>query len=95
MVDDNRTSTNVTNQSLIRRFNHHSTMVLRACQARAPAAQQNGKTDSPDAKNGATAKTAATENGRVPKAGAGCSSSGINRFAEDEPTTKKVECLLF
>ncbi|CAG5125187.1 unnamed protein product [Candidula unifasciata] len=31
IVDDTRTSNNIANQAMIRRFNQHSTMVLRAC----------------------------------------------------------------
>ena len=31
IIDDNRASQNMANQAMIRRFNQHSTMVLRVC----------------------------------------------------------------
>jgi hypothetical protein len=62
MTEDHRASTNLTNQSLIRRFNHHSTMVLRATQSEAPAengAAGKGDGQEPDGKG----SSAVVENG--------------------------------
>lgn len=76
VMDDNRGSANITNQSLIRRFNHHSTMVLRTCQGEPLAGTSSastpvengssGKQDKVDRK-GAGSKGGVVENGRVPK----------------------------
>lgn len=91
IADDNRMSTNITNQSIIRRFNHHSTMVLRACQSE-PAATAtsasgdngaNGKMDVPDAK-GPASRGAMLENGRLQK------STSSRQKSVSEPVQKKV-----
>ena len=91
IADDNRTSTNITNQSIIRRFNHHSTMVLRACQSE-PAATAtsasgdngaNGRMDVPDAK-GPASRGAMLENGRLQK------STSSRQKSVSEPVQKKV-----
>ena len=91
IADDNRMSTNITNQSIIRRFNHHSTMVLRACQNE-PAATAtstsgnngaNGKMDVPDAK-GPASRGAMLENGRLQK------STSSRQKSVSEPVQKKV-----
>ncbi|KAK7098858.1 hypothetical protein V1264_003080 [Littorina saxatilis] len=96
--DDNRTSTNITNQSLIRRFNHHSTMVLRACQGEQAAStsgtNENGSSSKIDGyePKGPASRSAVVENGRLSKtngsSGGGGSSS--SRPAEDEPLQKKA-----
>lgn len=90
IVDDNRLSTNIMNQSLIRRFNHHSTMVLRTCQNeplsinKAGAGENNssGKTDLDEAK-GPSPMSSKTENGRFPK-------PSTSRKVDEEPVLKKV-----
>ncbi|XP_041366355.1 general transcription factor IIH subunit 1-like [Gigantopelta aegis] len=43
--EDSRRSSNTTNQSIIRRFNHHSTMVLRACEAKSKPAADSSKSE--------------------------------------------------
>ncbi|KAH9519273.1 General transcription factor IIH subunit 1, partial [Bulinus truncatus] len=42
IVDDNRSSINIANQSMIRRFNQHSTMVLRACSSSTSSTTDQG-----------------------------------------------------
>ncbi|XP_048780548.2 general transcription factor IIH subunit 1-like [Ostrea edulis] len=45
LTEDTRISNNVTNGTMIRRFNHHSTMVLKACTKDSQSAQNSGPTD--------------------------------------------------
>ena len=43
IIDDSRASQNQANQAMIRRFNQHSTMVLRVCDASLVQPETNGK----------------------------------------------------
>ncbi|BFZ04304.1 hypothetical protein BsWGS_07342 [Bradybaena similaris] len=45
IVDDTRTSNNIANQAMIRRFNQHSTMVLRACNLTESSATETSSGD--------------------------------------------------
>ncbi|XP_025087709.1 general transcription factor IIH subunit 1-like isoform X2 [Pomacea canaliculata] len=83
ITEDNRVSTNIMNQSLIRRFNHHSTMVLRTCQSELPAkSSENGMANEVEIAKGSILKESVTENGRIPKRTIGVS--------EKEPVLKKT-----
>lgn len=76
------------NQSLIRRFNHHSTMVLRTCQSELPAkSSENGMANEVEIAKGSILKETVTENGRIPKRTIGVS--------EKEPVLKKVHHISF
>ncbi|KAK7480439.1 hypothetical protein BaRGS_00028358 [Batillaria attramentaria] len=78
IMDDNRTSTNITNQSLIRRFNHHSTMVLRTCQNELPA---SSSFESGPVENGSSGKT---EKGEGNSSGSKVSQARLHAVMEIE-----------
>lgn len=75
MIEDSRKSNNVTNLSMIRRFNHHSTMVLRACEvstssisledstktSNGECSVQNGGSTGPEAATPSTSKDSSGE----------------------------------
>lgn len=88
ITEDNRTSTSITNQSLIRRFNHHSTMVLRACRSEreamiSMATPENGSTGTVNGQDRKVSKV--VENGRVARSVSGVCSD------EDQPVNKKAK----
>ncbi|KAI8784139.1 general transcription factor IIH subunit 1 [Biomphalaria glabrata] len=56
IVDDNRSSSNIANQSMIRRFNQHSTMVLRTCCASTTSSTEQTISDNTGQVNGKKSK---------------------------------------
>ncbi|XP_078333763.1 general transcription factor IIH subunit 1-like [Crassostrea virginica] len=60
LTEDTRISNNVTNGTMIRRFNHHSTMVLKACTKDSQNAQSSSQPD-------ASVTSSDTQNGVAPK----------------------------
>lgn len=58
LTEDTRVSNNVTNGTMIRRFNHHSTMVLKACTKNSQNAQSSSAVDN-------SVQSSDTQNGEV------------------------------
>lgn len=58
LTEDTRVSNNVTNGTMIRRFNHHSTMVLKACTKNSQNAQSSSAADN-------SVQSSDTQNGEV------------------------------
>lgn len=88
IVDDTRSSNNIANQSMIRRFNQHSTMVLRACSNSTPSSSTPDPipAQSPAPSNGRKTKLTGSLNGVQPILNGATSSSTYIQ----EPHIKKV-----
>ncbi|XP_059154425.1 general transcription factor IIH subunit 1-like [Physella acuta] len=87
IVDDTRASNNTANQSMIRRFNQHSTMVLRACSNTTPSSSTPDPitAESPAPSNGRKTKLPGSLNGVQPFLNGASTSSGYTQ----EPHIKK------
>ncbi|XP_076471070.1 general transcription factor IIH subunit 1-like [Babylonia areolata] len=90
IMEDTRASTSVSNQSLIRRFNHHSTMVLRACQGEPPASasSSSGENGASGRVNGQDGKAKTADRTDVDNGHAKRKCSGGK--SEDESAQKKA-----
>ncbi|XP_064601766.1 general transcription factor IIH subunit 1-like [Liolophura sinensis] len=85
--EDGRSSNNLANLSLIRRFNHHSTMVLKACesQGEGPSASTSGQANGDkDTSVNNKRKGKPTDNGLQ-------SSTSADTQASNRPAAKKVK----
>lgn len=65
IVDDTRVSNNTANQAMIRRFNQHSTLVLRACTSEANDDPPDGTDESSKSKKGKSKSDTTPSNGHV------------------------------
>ncbi|KAL8572758.1 hypothetical protein ACOMHN_030340 [Nucella lapillus] len=89
ITDDTRASTNISNQSLIRRFNHHSTMVLRACLAEPAASTSSGENGANGRANGQGGKVKGSEKTQADN-GHSKRKNGSSGIDADEPRQKKA-----
>lgn len=84
--EDGRSSNNLANLSLIRRFNHHSTMVLKACESQGEGASESTSGQANGDKNNSTNNK---RKGKPPDNGLQ-STANEDSQASSIPATKKV-----